>query len=181
MRKFLILCCVAALSMCTRGYAAVSADSSMSHVYVGVGGGLTYANNDYGSHYQAFAGYNFNRSWSAELGYTFAQTADASWLAQTEYTAKIYRLVGKYNIHLNHHLVWSAQLGAAYLNESASVSILNQTVTVPVISGWAPMLGTNLSYYWSRSISTGVGVTYIPSSSKLEGGIDGDVNLAVHF
>lgn len=59
--------------------------------------------------------------------------------------------------------------------------ISHQTSTVPVISGWAPILGTNLSYCWSQSISTGVGVTYIPSSSKLEGGIDGDVNLAVHF
>lgn len=171
----LLLSCV----MCSPAFAAP--DLTSTRAYVGIGGGLSYASNDYGANYQGFAGYNFNRSWSAELGYTFAQTADASWFGSTEYTAKVYSIAGQYNFHINRRLVWGAEVGAAYLNEQAAATVLGETITSDPITGWAPLVGTNLNFYWSQHISTGVGVTYIPTTHKLEGGVDGNVNLAVHF
>ena len=158
-----------------------AADFTTSQAYVGVGGGLSSANNDFGTNYQVFAGYNVNRSWSAELGYTDAQTADTSWFATADYMAKIYSLAAQYNVHINQRLVWGAQLGGAYLSEQVAATILGQTVTSDPVTGWLPLMGTNLNLYWSKHISTGVSVSYIPSSDNLEGGVDGDVNLVVHF
>lgn len=175
------VCILTGFLLASQTFAKTQTDYTNTKYYVGVGGGLTFANGDTGGNLQAFGGYNITHNIAVELGYIQADTSDTTWFSTVTNHANIYSLAAQYNYHINDRLVWSAKLGAAYLRENATLEILSEKSTTPTQSGVLPLVGTSLDFYWSKHISTGAGVVYMPTSHKLQGGVDGDVNLAFHF
>lgn len=124
-KSIILFCAIVLFGLNASSYAAVSADSNSSRVYIGAGGGLTYMPSYpkqlvHGLSYGLFAGYNLTPHWAAELGYNEATIN----LSQKNMTAKFTVKTSSISIihvsHITSKLLFGELLGAGYIVENLS-------------------------------------------------------------